>query len=608
METTQISFEGIRREIVEYLKRQDIFKDYNFTAPGISTLIDALAYTSHYLIRYANFSINECFLDSAQLRHNVLSQAKQIGYFPYQYKTAKATVTLRAALNSNYMDLTGVKVPSGLIFSGTNEDGVNFVFRTTNQTMFKLDKAGYYSATFDIVEGTFLTDSFIQDELYTSRYYLLNNEIDTDYLTVTVYQSETDTEGIQYTRAESLSDFGLDNKNNDKIIQKYGKYAKLYYIQEAYNEKIEIYFGDNKMSQGLEPYNIIKINYLLTSGPNANNINNFKLMGTIENYSITDFIVTVDTPSYGGADKESIASIKRNAPQYYQAQDRAVTVKDYNALLINKFGGWLKAVTAWGGEDNIPPKFGEVFLCCLGKYSETLSPRQKSDIIDYLEDKNLPDIDVVIIDPEPIYIDTRITVDWRPANTTITRQDLISLLETTLKKHFELEISTFNSKLKYSQLLMELTNVNDAIDNLLISMSLKKILKPDYRVATTYKVEFMNPIVPTSVIIGPWIIGNTTYSISDYIENKKTQIEAVNDTTGLLYLTKSVKNGISTTKTIGTVNYRTGEIIINTYQFEAGVSKNIDVVATPNILNIQTAKNAVLRLTKNIAIDIEDLI
>ena len=611
MENNQVSFEGIKSELIEYLKNQDTFKDYNFAGAGISTLIDALAYTSHYLIRYANFSLNECFLDSAQLRHNVLSQAKQIGYFPYQYKAAKANITLRATLSSNYMDLQGVKVPEGTIFSGTNEDGTSFVFRTTEEIMFKKDAAGYYYANFDIVEGTMLTDSFVQDELYTSRFFLLNNEIDTDYLTVTVYQSETDKEGVQYHRAKSLSDFGLDKENSEITIKKYGKYSKLYYIQEAYNGKLEIYFGDNKMSQGLEPYNIIKVKYLLTAGPRANNIANFKMLGTIENYEIASFNLYVNTPSYGGADRESIDSIKSNAPQYYQAQDRAVTVKDYNALLINKFGGWLKAVTSWGGEDNIPPQFGYVYLCCLGRYSELLSPRQKSDIITYLEDKNLPDIDVIITDPEPIYVLSRITVDWRPRNTTVTRTKLLALLREAIDKHFEKNISSFNSKLKYSQLLMELTNTNRAIDNLLVSFTLKRMLKPDYTVATTYKVEFMNPITPTSVTIGPWTIGDVNYSISDYIENKKTQIEAVNDTTGVLYLTKSntnLKGGTTTTtKRIGTVDYTTGEIIINSYQFDAGVVHNIPVIAVPNILNIKAAKNAILKLD-DIVIDIEDLV
>ena len=236
-----------------------------------------------------------------------------------------------------------------------------------------------------------------------------------------------------------------------------------------------------------------------------------------------------------------------------------------------------------------------------------MSPRQKTDIITYLEDKNLPDIDVIITDPEPIYIDARIVVDWRPYNTTITKTNLTSLLNETITKHFQQNISSFNSKLKYSQLLMELTNTNRAIDNLLVSFTLMRYLKPDYTVATTYKIDMMNPIVPTSVVIGPWMIGNTTYSISDFIENKKTQIEAANDTTGYLYLSKSVENGLLTTKKIGSVDYKTGEILINTYQFDPGIVKNIPVVATPNILNIKTAKNAVLKLN-NVVIDIEELV
>ena len=607
METDKVSFDGIKSEIITYLKNQEIFKDYNFAGPAITTLVDALAYTSHYLIRYANFSLNECFLDSAQLRHNVLSQAKQIGYFPYQYKTAKATITLRSALSADYVDLSGVKVPEGLIFSGTNEDGATYVFRTTEETLFQLDASNHYYATFDIVEGTMLTDSFVQDELYSSRFYLLNNVVDTDYLTVTVYKSETDQEGVVYKRAQSLSDFGIDKDNTEETQKKYGKFSKLYYIQEAYNGKLEIYFGDNKMSQGLDPYNIIKVRYLLTNAEKGNNIANFRMMGSIEGFDISDFNIYVNTPSYGGADRESIDSIKSNAPQYFQAQDRAVTVKDYNALLTNKFGGWLKAITSWGGEDAIPPQYGQVFLCCLGRYSEVLSPRQKTDIITYLEDKNLPDIDVVITDPEPIYVNVNLTVDWRPYNTAVTKTNLTSILKDTVTKHFEKNISSFNSKLKYSQLLMELTNTNKAIDNLLVNFHLVRYLKPDYKVATTYQIDFMNPIVPTSVTIGPWKIGTNMYSISDNIDGTK-EIEAVNDTTGSLYLTKANADySIVTNKKIGTVNYRTGEVRLFTYQFDIGVVKNIEVSAVPNVLNIKTAKNAILKL-KDVVIDIEELI
>lgn len=593
MDTTQITFNGIRADIVDYLQKQDTFKDYNFTAPGISTLIDALAYTSHYLVRYANFAINECFLDSAQLRHNVISQAKQIGYIPYQWKAAKANITLKSKYASNISDLSGVKVNTGTMFSGHNEDGISFIFRTTKEAMFKLDESGYFICNLEIVEGTFLEDSYTQDELYTTHFYLLNNEIDLDYLTVNVYESESDNEGEQYYRARYLSDFGKD--------------ARIYYIQEGYNDKLEIYFGDGKISKKLEPYNIVKVNYLYTHGPEANNIARFYLLNSISGHNIGDFDIIVNEPSSGGAEKESIESIKMNAPKFYQAQDRAVTIQDYNALLMNEFGGWLKSVMAWGGENDIPPRYGEVLICCLGKYSDNISPRQKEEIKNYLENRNLPDITVVLLDPDPMYVDARITVDWRPLDTTVNKDTLLQQLRDTITNHFEMNISSFDTKLRYSQLLIDLTSVNKAIDDLLVTFTLKKMLKPDYKITTNYTFNFMNPILPTSVIIGPWTNERgATYTISDYVESKKEEIEAINDSTGILWMTKSYKNGYNTIEKIGKVDYTTGEIYINTYQFDPGVVKNIPVVVSPDVLNIQTAKNGILKLNE-VYIDIEEL-
>ena len=464
MDTTKLSFEEIREELKKYLSNQDIFKDYNFTAPGMSVLVDALAYTSHYLIRYANFSINECFLDSAQLRHNVVSQAKQIGYFPYQWKTAKANITVKyvpSSVENWKKSLKDVKIPEGTTFSGENDEGVQFVFRTTKQYDFKQDKTGAWTADIQIVEGTFTEDVFTQDEMYVTKYCLLNDNADLDYLTVRVFESDSDLDGQLWKPAKALVDFGPN--------------APLYYIQETFDERIEVYFGDGKISKLPEPYNIIKIGYLITHGPEANNIASFKLTSTIDpNFNNGDFQIicpkdemNLDIGSSGGAEHESIESIKLNAPMYWQAQDRAVTIQDYNALLLNQFGGWLKAVVSWGGETAVPPRYGEVILCCLGRYSEILSPNQKSEIMEYLEAKNLPDIDVVLIDPDPVHVDVRVVADWWKWKTTMVATDMKNKLEKEVRKFFEQYLSSFNVKLKYSSLLMALNAVSDAIDNFL---------------------------------------------------------------------------------------------------------------------------------------------
>ena len=271
MDTSKLSFEEIKGEIKKYLSNQDTFKDYNFSAPGMSVLVDALAYTSHYLIRYANFSINECFLDSAQLRHNVVSQAKQIGYFPYQWKTAKANVILRyvpSTVDKWKIDMSDVKVPEGTTFSGENIDGETFIFRTTKQYDFKKDEKGIWHADIELVEGTFTEDVFVQDEMYVSKFCLLNSNADLDYLTVRVFESDSDLDGELWKPAKALVDFGPS--------------SKLYYLQETYDEQIEVYFGDGKISKMPDPYNIIKIGYLVTHGPEANNIASFKLTSTVD--------------------------------------------------------------------------------------------------------------------------------------------------------------------------------------------------------------------------------------------------------------------------------------------------------------------------------------
>lgn len=591
MDTTKISFEGIKEEIIDYLKGQETFKDYNFTAPGMSVLVDALAYTTHYLVRYANFSINECFLDSAQLRHNVVAQAKQIGYIPYQWRTAKARIVMKYSPPDAVKwlaDLKDLKIPEGTTFTGQNIDGDTFLFRTTQQYGFKQDEKGTWCAEMELVEGTFVEDAFTQDEMYLSRYYLSNDQADLEYLTVRVHESDADVEGQLWKPASSLVDFGRD--------------APLYYIQEAYNEQVEVYFGDGKISKMPDPFNIIKVRYLVTDGPDANNVADFKLASTFNsNYSLQDFEIVCLDPSSGGAERESIESIQFNAPMFYQAQDRAVTIQDYNALLLNKFGGWLKSVVSWGGETAVPPRYGEVEICCLGRYSEILSPLQKSQIMKYLEAKNLPDIDVVLIDPDPVAVDVKIVVDWWKWRTTQSGSDIKNKLDEATRKFFEQYLSSFNVKLKYSSLLMALTSVSEAIDNLVVHLSLIKYITPDWKHTSTYNINFLNPIEPGSVIVGPWVVAGTQLSCWDI---PKVDSGGKTEQTGILYLGKSSRH-ISSREPIGIVDYDTGEVTINSYKFDDGVVNSIPVAVSPSVLNIATAKNGIFKLN-SVSIDAEE--
>ena len=579
MDTTQATYEGVRKNIVEYLSTNPTFKDYNFTAPAISTLIDALAYTSHYLIRYANFSLNECFLDTAQLRSNVVSHAKELGYIPYQCHASK--VKLRLRINNPDLNISdGTKIPIDTTFSATLNDQT-YTFRTVEQYTFIQDDDNLWYADIEAIEGTFVTESFLQDEYYNTRYYLINESIDTDYMNVIVYASQSDTIGTEYAPVKDITSFG----RNEKI----------FFLQEAYNGKVEIYFGDGIIANKIDPFSVIKVKYLVTNGSKANNIINFRLNNDIDS-TIKQHDISIDvlSPSSEGSNKEDVESIRYNAPKFYQAQDRAVTTSDYNALLINEFGGWIDSVICWGGEDNIPPQYANAFICVKPKYTDVLSPSQKEKIINYLENKNLPCIDVIIVDPSYIDVIMNLSVDWYAYKTTRQKSEIINLLENNVKNFFDVNITSFSSKFKYSKFISEISNIDSSIDSILTDIKLCQYITPVSNVETSYRVEFLNKIEPGSIFIGTWYMSGDTslYHMSDI------------DNDGNLYLISS--SGIK--KLIGSVDYNNGVVSINNYEFKSNINlSSIPVTCIPSVQNINTSKNFILKLT-NLIINVNEIV
>jgi hypothetical protein len=575
MDTTQATFDGVRKNIVEYLSANPTFKDYNFTAPAISTLIDALAYTSHYLIRYANFSLNECFLDTAQLRSNVVSHAKELGYIPHQYKAAKVKLRLRIKDTIGSSIKSGLKLPVDTTFLATTADtNKTYTFRTTEQYMFVQDDNKSWYADIEAVEGTFVTESFLQDEYYTTKYYLINDKVDTNYMTVTVYASQSDTVGFEYTPVRDITSFD-DN-------------AKIYFIQEATNGKVEVYFGDGRIAEKLTPYSIIKVKYLVTNGSKANNIVSFTMNNNISSaVKNTDISIEVLAPSSDGADREDIESIRYTAPKFYQAQDRAVTISDYNALLINEFGGWIDSLVSWGGEDNIPPQYSAVFVCAKPKYTDVLSPSQRENIIAYLNKKNMPCIDIIIVDPSYIEVNIALDVDWYAYKTTKQKEEISQLIEDTIRNFFHTNSTGFSSKFKYSKFLTAISDIDKSIDSILTKITLKQYLSPTPKLETSYRLEFLNHIEPGSVLIGPWVSGGAVYKIED------------KDADGNLYVSSSY----GAKKLIGRVNYEDGIVSINNYMFNSG--EVLEATCTPHTQNINTSRNYLLKLT-DITIDINE--
>ena len=575
MDNTKATFEGIRENIVEYLSANPVFKDYNFTAPAISTLIDALAYTSHYLVRYANFSLNECFLDSAQMRNSVVSHAKEVGYIPHQWKAARAK--LRLSVTDKTISMSGKKIDKDTLFTATNYETMkSYTFRTIDQYSFVTDEKGVWYADIDVYEGTFVTEKFLQDEYYSTRYFLINENVDTDYMTVMVYKSQSDKDGIQYARAEDISSFNDD--------------ANLYYLYEAYNGKIEICFGDGKLSHKIDPYSNIKVKYLVTNGSEANNIKNFVLSQNISNVPSNVFSLEVLVPSESGGERESIESIRFNAPKFYQAQDRAVTTSDYNTLLLNKFGSIVDSVVTWGGEENSPPQYGSVFICVRPRKTESLSPTQKNDIIKYLKNKNLPCVDIQIVDPSYIDVDMDVFVEWNKYKTSRDKSELSNIIEDMTNSVFKQSTTSFKSKFKYSKYLTEINALDESIESVLTEFKLRQYLIPEpLEIRTSHIFDFYNEIEQGSVFIGEWKERGdnfNTYSISDKDED------------GILWL-KVTDGTIEQLTKIGTVDYQSGRISIDNYFFNNVRNlSQIPVECKPKLDNLIVMKKHLLRLSK----------
>lgn len=572
---TGLSFDEIRQNLADYYKQTNEFKDVDFAGSAISSLIDSLAYCVKYLTTYANFALSECFLDSASVRSSVTSIAKMLGYFPYQETAAKAQVLVKyngnRDLSANPREIDGSSyVPAGTVFMGNNGSKTYYFIADENSYFTQFDD-GYFYATVNLIQGTYLTETFVQNE-YLSTRCELSNSCDISRMSVTVKQSENSTNEVPYARVDNITDFSRD--------------SELYYLQEGVNGHVEVYFGDDKLSKAFGSGSVCTVKYLQTAGSEANGIASFSLTDLIVvdgySYSAVSFTVTPILNSHGGADRESIESIKFNAPKYFQRQDRNVTISDYNAAIINRYGGLIKSITSWGGEDNNPPQYGRVFVSILSNENELLSDSVKQEIIDAISSHNLPCITTEIVNPEVVNVNMELTVNYYSTKTSLSESVLINLIKAKIERFFEMNLAGFKARYKESKVMSDILSVNQAIDDVIITKSLYQYIEAYSNEEMSYRVLFNNEINPGSVYIGTWEKAGGT--APTYIYDKD----------GLLY--QHDPDAPTLTTSIGTVNYETGEINILTYDFQINTNMEIKVEVVPKYNNIDFSAQYLMKL------------
>jgi hypothetical protein len=304
-----------------------------------------------------------------------------------------------------------------------------------------------------------------------------------------------------------------------------------------------------------------------------------------------DFTLEVLVPSESGGERESVESIRFNAPKFYQSQDRAVTTSDYNSLLLNKFGNIVDSVVTWGGEEETPPRYGTVFLSVRPRKQELLTHSQSNEIIKYLKTKNLPCIDIELVDPSYIDVDMNVRIDWNKYKTTLDKADLTKLVENASKSAFSMYTTSFKSKFLYSKFVSEINALDNSIESVLTDFILKQYIYPDKNInlMTFYNFEFHNEIEPGSVFVERWNEyrnSSYTYSISDMNED------------GILWLSQT-DGTITKNSILGKVDYANGVVSIDNYHFNNVANKSkLAVQCKPVLNNLYVVKRHLLRLNE----------
>jgi hypothetical protein len=558
LEVTDLDFDTIKGNLKTYLKGQSEFTDYDFEGSGLSTLLDILSYNTHYNAFMANMLANEMFLDTAVKRNSVISHARHLGYTP-----TSSTAPI-AYLNVTVNDATGgsLTMTAGHIFtttiSGQTYQFVNIAARTIQPS-----DGVYLFSNIPVYEGTYITTNFTHDATNADEKFILDNEkVDISTLVVAVQTSASDLTTTTYTKANNLVDVTAT--------------TEAFFIQETTNGEWEIYFGDDVVGKKLTDGNIVKASYIITNEGDAEGASVFQSSSAIGNG--TDITVATQTAAAGGAIPESIDSIKYNAPFSYATQNRAVTAADYKALLHQLYPN-IESVAVWGGEYASPAVYGKVYMSIRPKTGYNLTTTTKNTLVQALKDYTVASITPEFVNPITIQIIPAVTFKFNDSSTTKTVTDLETEVTTMINNFSDTDLEKFEQIFRFSNFSTKIDQVHTSIVSNITSIRASYAQTPTLAAATKYTIEFANGIEhsggdisgqqPVVTSTGFVISGNTNtlYLDDDGAGKMKTY-----------YLTGSTKTTVDSEA--GTINYETGEIIINSINITSVVNADGTITFT----------------------------
>jgi len=578
---SDLDFDNIKSNLKAFLQDQPEFSDYNFEGSGFAVLLDVLAYNTHYLGFNANMLANEVYLDSADIRKNIVSLAKMLGYTPSSVRAPSANISI-VVNNATGSSLT---MDKGTTFTST-VDGTTYQFVTNQESTITPLDGVYRFSDISIYEGTLVTYRYTVDSTDVDQKFIIPSvNADTSTLKVTVQNSSVDATSSVYTLATGVR--SLDNT------------SKVYFLQETDTGKFQIYFGDGVLGRKLSDGNIVILEYVVTNKEEANGAATFTLSSSIDGFS--NVSITTNSVAQGGSEAESKESIRFNAPLQYAAQDRAVTATDYETLVRSLYPNAL-SISAWGGEEDETPVYGVVKISIKAASGSTLTNQTKTEIVNSLRQYNIASVRPVIVDPETVSVILNSTVRFDSKLTTKTAATIKSEVISSLTNYNTNILQRFDGIFRYSKVTGLIDDADASIVSNITTVRVRKSFTPILNTSTRYDVyfrnAFYNPHTGHNADMGG-ILSSSGFKI----DGNNNEMFLDDDGSGNIrryYFDGGVR--VYANNTQGTVNYTTGQVTLNSLNITSisnirgSSSSVIEITVVPNSNDIVPVRNTIVEI------------
>ena len=596
---TNLDFDQVKTTLREYLKENSDFTDYDFEGSNLSSILDVLAYNTYITSYNANMVANEVFIDSATLRENVVSLAKNIGYTPRSRKAARATISFFIDTTSIVPTPANITLKKGIVATSQGSFGSQaFTYCILEDiTVPVYDNI----ATFDeitVYEGSLLSANFTYSARNPNQKFVLNNSgVDSELMTVKVRPNQNSTRSVKYNLQTSLFDINSQ--------------SKVYYLQEVEDERYQVFFGDGTFGEALTDNNFIEIDYMISNGDAANGVSAFSFSGRIiYNRNGQEFVatsgislLTTELPSTGGETIEGVESIKKYAPRIYATQNRALTANDYETLIPATIYPETESISVFGGEELVPPQYGKVFISIKPRFGEFLPNLIKENIKLKLKKYAVAGIVPEILDLKYLYLEVNTKIYYN-TNLAPSGSYISSVVQNNAVKYSEsTELNKYGARFKYSKFLNVIDQSHEAVTSNITTVAMRRDMRVIKNTFAEYQIGFGNEFHIKRA--SGYNIKTSAFRVAGI--NQVVYLSDIPDSNGvtgnLFFFTLPNVQSQSPTivrRNVGTISYVSGVITLNPVNIlEAKVKDGQDIIeieATPKSNDVVGLQDLYLQL------------